>query len=105
MKKTLLLSLIATLVLGNIQAQNPSFPMHSNKMKFLLERVNDQYVDTVNFDKLVEKGIVEMLKELDPHSTYIPQKDVQQTNEPLEGNFVRRRRSRRLDLYAPALLP
>ena len=87
MKKTLLLSLIATLVLENIQAQNPTFPMHSNKMKFLLERVNDQYVDTVNFDKLVEKGIVEMLKELDPHSTYIPQKDVQQTNEPLEGNF------------------
>ena len=61
--------------------------MQDKKMQFLLESVDKQYVDTVNFEKLVEKGIVEMLKELDPHSTYIPKKDVQQTNEPLEGNF------------------
>ena len=65
MKKIILLSLLITVVSSLTFAQNPSFPMHSNKMKFLLERINDQYVDTVNFDKLVEKGIVEMLKELD----------------------------------------
>jgi carboxyl-terminal processing protease len=45
------------------------------------------YVDTVNQDKLVEKAIVETLKELDPHSMYISKKDVQRANEPLEGNF------------------
>jgi carboxyl-terminal processing protease len=44
-------------------------------------------VDTVNLDKIVEKGTVEMLKELDPHSTYIPKSEVTRTNEPLQGNF------------------
>jgi carboxyl-terminal processing protease len=36
---------------------------------------------------LVEKAIIETLKELDPHSMYISKKDVQRANEPLEGNF------------------
>ena len=45
------------------------------------------YVDTTNEARLVEKAIVETLKELDPHSMYISKKDVQRANEPLEGNF------------------
>jgi len=56
-------------------------------MQQLLKHINDQYLDTVNFDMLVEKGILEMLKELDPHSAYITKKDVQQANEPLIGSF------------------
>ena len=68
-------------------AQNPSYQQNSSKMMQMLQAINNMYVDTVNFEPLVEKGIVEMLKELDPHSVYIPKKDVQQTNEPLEGKF------------------
>src|SRR5574344_776360 len=68
-------------------AQNPSYTLHNNKMNQFLKQLNDRYVDTVNFDDLVEKGVVEMLKELDPHSIYIPKEDVQQTNEPLQGSF------------------
>ncbi|HLN56520.1 MAG TPA: S41 family peptidase [Bacteroidales bacterium] len=45
------------------------------------------YVDTVNMDLLTEKAIVEILKNLDPHSTYISAKDVKEMNEPLTGNF------------------
>ncbi|HEX2968530.1 MAG TPA: S41 family peptidase [Bacteroidales bacterium] len=45
------------------------------------------YVDTVNMDMLTEKAIVEILKNLDPHSTYISAKDVKEMNEPLTGNF------------------
>jgi len=56
-------------------------------MSQLLKNINDSYLDTVNFDVLVEKGIIEMLKELDPHSTYISKKEVQQANEPLIGSF------------------
>lgn len=71
----------------NTEAQNPSYTVHNNKMNNFLRQLNDLYVDTVNFNHLVEKGIIEILKELDPHSVYIPQKDVQQTNEPLQGSF------------------
>ena len=56
-------------------------------MSQLLKNINDSYLDTVNFDVLVEKGIIEMLKELDSHSTYISKKEVQQANEPLIGSF------------------
>ncbi|MDX9811884.1 MAG: S41 family peptidase [Bacteroidales bacterium] len=45
------------------------------------------YVDSVNMDELTEKAIVEILKNLDPHSVYISAKDVKEMNEPLNGNF------------------
>jgi carboxyl-terminal processing protease len=45
------------------------------------------YVDTVNLNALTEKAIVEVLRSLDPHSSYISAKDVKEMNEPLNGNF------------------
>ena len=57
------------------------------KYNAAMQLINYAYVDTVNEARLVEKAIVETLKELDPHSVYISKKDVQKANEPLEGNF------------------
>ncbi|MBE6330845.1 MAG: S41 family peptidase [Bacteroidales bacterium] len=45
------------------------------------------YVDTVNADQLAENAIRGMLKELDPHSTYLTKDEVKQMNEGLGGNF------------------
>ncbi len=45
------------------------------------------YVDTVNADQLAENAIKGMLKELDPHSTYLTKEEVKQMNEGLGGNF------------------
>jgi carboxyl-terminal processing protease len=45
------------------------------------------YVDSADMDMLTEKAIIEILKNLDPHSTYISAKDVKDMNEPLNGNF------------------
>jgi carboxyl-terminal processing protease len=45
------------------------------------------YVDTAQIDKLAEKAIIEILRNLDPHSTYISARDVKDMNEPLNGNF------------------
>jgi carboxyl-terminal processing protease len=50
----------------------------------LLEAV---YVDSVNISSLTEEMIINTLKNLDPHSVYIPAKDVQEEKEPLQGNF------------------
>ena len=57
------------------------------KMDALLTVINYAYVDEVEDDKLIEHAIVGMLKELDPHSVYIPKEELQKMNEPLEGNF------------------
>jgi len=45
------------------------------------------YVDTVNTSELVEKAIVHMLEELDPHSVYLSKEEVAAANEPLQGSF------------------
>ena len=53
----------------------------------LMWMIDNFYVDTVNLPDITEKGMVAMLKQLDPHSTYIAEKDVQKANEPLQGNI------------------
>ena len=59
----------------------------SRKFSNLLALIEALYVDTVKLDELVEIAIVNMLKEMDPHSTYISREEVQRMNEPLEGSF------------------
>jgi len=49
--------------------------------------ITNLYVDSIDEKKLVEDAIVGMLKELDPHSSYTPAKDVQKLTEPLQGSF------------------
>ena len=59
----------------------------TNKLNGLLRIINDQYVDTVNMAALVEEAMPQILNELDPHSSYIPAKDLQAVNDDLRGSF------------------
>ncbi len=59
----------------------------SNKLNDLLRIVDDQYVDTINMEELVEETMPKILNELDPHSMYIPAKDLEDTNAELRGSF------------------
>ena len=59
----------------------------SNKLNALLRIIDDQYVDTVNMTDLVEKAMPQILAELDPHSVYIPAKNLEEVNSELEGSF------------------
>jgi len=63
------------------------FKSDPNKLDFILDVIEKEYVDTILKFDLVEKTIPMMLEHLDPHSVYIPAKDLQQVSEPLEGNF------------------
>jgi carboxyl-terminal processing protease len=58
-----------------------------NKIEEILRYIQQEYVDTVNNKQLVEKTIVSMLQNLDPHSSYISADELQANNEPLKGNF------------------
>jgi len=59
----------------------------TNKLNALLRIIDDQYVDTVNMADLVEEAMPQILAELDPHSTYIPAKDLEAVNSELESSF------------------
>lgn len=58
-----------------------------NKLGQALFFINRMYIDTVNLDNLTDNALVAIMKELDPHSSYISAKDMKAMNEPLEGNF------------------
>lgn len=62
-------------------------PAEIERLLEVFDMVDDNYVETPNDDKLSEAAINAMLKSLDPHSVYIPAKDVERTNEVLVGNF------------------
>lgn len=61
--------------------------MNRNKIMQTCMLVEHQYVDSISMDSLSEIVIPLMMKELDPHSVYIPAREMQAMNEPLEAQF------------------
>ncbi|MBU8893438.1 MAG: S41 family peptidase [Bacteroidales bacterium] len=57
------------------------------KFSRALGYISSYYVDSIDSKQIVEDVIIDILKELDPHSVYIPADEVKEMNEPLEGNF------------------
>lgn len=57
------------------------------KLYDILKKVDEYYVDTVNFRDLEEKTIAKILENLDPHSYYLSSEDMQSEDERLNGNF------------------
>jgi len=86
-KRLISLTFLIFLVSINANAQEQSRADGVKKLDMLLSVINYAYVDVVNNEKVVEDAIVGMLEELDPHSVYIPEKELKAMNEPLEGNF------------------
>lgn len=59
----------------------------TNKVGRLLQLIDNNYVDTVDMNKLVEDAMPRILSELDPHSSYFSPKDAEESNEDLKGSF------------------
>jgi len=68
------------------QGQFFAYPQ-MNKLDALIDYIEQEYVDSVSRDSLIELAIPQILKNLDPHSVYIPASDLEEMIEPLEGNF------------------
>jgi carboxyl-terminal processing protease len=89
----LALALIAGILIGRYLPKQDYSPQHSSirsrndKLNSILNIIESNYVDSVNRNDLVETAIPAILKKLDPHSIYIPAKDLARANEPLMGNF------------------
>ena len=59
----------------------------NNKLNYTISLVDRDYVDEIPADTLVEKLMPKLMEQLDPHSVYIPASEMQELNEPLEGEF------------------
>ena len=59
----------------------------NNKIMQTCMLIEHQYVDSISMDSLSELVIPMLIEKLDPHSVYVPASEMQQMNEPLEGEF------------------
>lgn len=80
------ITLFACTIVGFSQ-KNDSDLEQVRKLVMAHSAIANLYVDEVDESKIVEASIKAMLKELDPHSTYLTAKEVEKMNEPLQGNF------------------
>jgi carboxyl-terminal processing protease len=87
------LALVVGIALGiNLQSRrqlsfHPKQVNSTNKLGVILSLIEGNYVDSVDSKKLVESAIPEVLKQLDPHTIYIPAKEMQGVTEEMSGNF------------------
>ncbi len=88
--------LVAGMLIGmRLQLETPTVVMDAQgnnlpeggKLEEILRYIDAKYVDNVSRDKLMDEAIHDVLKQLDPHSNYIPAEHLQEVNEQLEGNF------------------
>jgi len=59
----------------------------TDKVETILNLIKEEYVDSIDIKELEEKVIPHIVENLDPHSMYIPAKNLAEVNEELEGNF------------------
>ncbi len=85
----LLAGSIITKVIGYIQDDRRYYVSgHGwDKLELVLQQVEQNYVDDLDYNKITEDILPLILKELDPHSVYLPPQDLQEADQDLKGNF------------------
>ena len=59
-----------------------------DKLNRLIDYIDYEYVEEVNTDSIVDITVNGILSNLDPHSVYIPKKEMQKVQESMQGDFV-----------------
>lgn len=72
---------------GKSTPSDSGFLKSLSKFRQVLTHIENDYVDDVDSEKLVESAIGKMLEELDPHTSYIPAKDLALVQSRLNGNY------------------
>ena len=57
------------------------------KLRQIMDYINYEYVDQVDTDSLLDLTIEDLVKKLDPHSTYIPRELAERSEETMRGSF------------------
>ena len=88
----ILLASIAGFLAGSLTSgESPThrlFFKTGSKIEVLLDKINEEYVDTIVMKDLIENAIVKIVGELDPHSNYIPANELEIINENMDGHFA-----------------
>lgn len=98
MKKILIpiylgMALAAGVVIGTLLNFPPrqlafnSEEQREQKIRQIIDYIDYEYVDQVNTDSLLDITISNLLRRLDPHSTYIPLNEVEANEESIRGSF------------------
>lgn len=59
----------------------------TNKVSQLINLMEHAYVETINVDSITDEVMNEFVQKLDPHSAYIPKKDLELVNSELSSSF------------------
>ncbi len=59
-----------------------------DKLNRLIDYIDYEYVDEINTDSIVDVTVNNILEKLDPHSVYIPKKEMDRVSENMKGDFV-----------------
>jgi len=57
------------------------------KLNLILSKVDEMYVDTIDYEKVTEAAVVSALSQLDPHTIYMPPVELEESETELAGNF------------------
>ena len=57
------------------------------KLNLVLQKVDEMYVDTVDYEAVTDAAITAALSKLDPHSIYMPPVELKESEADLAGNF------------------
>lgn len=80
-------SVVFGITIGNKFSSKSYISNSDRKLNTILNLVTEGYVDTVNVGEIIEQTIPQLLSNLDPHTVYIPAKDLKGVNDELEGSF------------------
>lgn len=81
------ISIVVGITVGNQFSNKKYISNNDRKLNTILNMVSDGYVDTVDVNEIIEQTIPQLLSNLDPHTVYIPAKDLTDVNNELDGSF------------------
>lgn len=57
------------------------------KLNLILQKVDEMYVDTVDYSSVTDAAVAAALAKLDPHTVYMPPTELEESETELAGNF------------------
>ena len=72
---------------GYLLADGDQISPAQQKLATVFGLIEHEYVDEVSADSLVEMAIPALLKNLDPHTMYVPASELEKVNRDLESSF------------------
>ncbi|MBO7371666.1 MAG: S41 family peptidase [Bacteroidales bacterium] len=79
--------LISNAIKGRQKVDVSSIDSDWSKLMVILKTMDENYVDDIDHKKVTEDILPALMKELDPHSVYLPPSDLKEAEESLQGGF------------------